>query len=180
MTASPPRYVPDRALPAYAFLPGRSPHPINHPDGHSYGHEPRDVVPLSPTRWRDNIEYLWGVDLYNTGYHWEAHEAWEGVWRLAARGSVEHSFLQGLIQCAAALVKDRTDHVAGIKSLSTSALRLLDSVRERAGSPSFGLDLAAFTDDFGAYAKARVKPRIFRLLGNPQWPLITLGDAPSG
>ena len=51
----PPRPVPDRPFPAYAYIPGRTPHPTRDPDGHSYGavlasSEPPD--PPNPVDWR--------------------------------------------------------------------------------------------------------------------------------
>ena len=37
---APPRLVPDRPLPPYAYLPGRYPHPVRDPLGHSFGCKP--------------------------------------------------------------------------------------------------------------------------------------------
>ena len=44
-----------------------------------------------------------GAELFAAGEWWEAHEAWEGVWRSVA-GDERH-FVQGLILLAAALHK---------------------------------------------------------------------------
>lgn len=44
----PPRLVPDRELPAYAYVPGESPHPKRDRDGHSFGSEP-DTPEPDPT-----------------------------------------------------------------------------------------------------------------------------------
>lgn len=55
----------------------------------------------------DQHGLVWGMDLFNQGYFWEAHEAWEDSWRVATRGSPEHNLLQGLILLAAAGVKLR-------------------------------------------------------------------------
>ena len=41
-----------------------------------------------------------GVELFNAHHFWHAHEAWEEIW-LASSGE-EKTFLQGLIQLAAA------------------------------------------------------------------------------
>lgn len=41
-----------------------------------------------------------GVNLFNEGYHWEAHEAWEDVWR-DQEGDAK-TFVQGFVQMAAA------------------------------------------------------------------------------
>ncbi len=93
------RLLPDRSLPAYAYLPGRFPHPIRDPRGHSHG--------SAGTESADPDAFLWGMDLFDQGFYWEAHEAWEALWRAAQRGSAEHSLLQGLILLAAAGVKLR-------------------------------------------------------------------------
>jgi len=41
-----------------------------------------------------------GVDLFNAGRYWEAHEAWEREWTPDRKGS-DSSFYKGLIQVAA-------------------------------------------------------------------------------
>jgi predicted metal-dependent hydrolase len=41
-----------------------------------------------------------GVDLFNQGRYWDAHEAWERVWT-ADRGGPDAGFYKGLIQVAA-------------------------------------------------------------------------------
>jgi predicted metal-dependent hydrolase len=45
-----------------------------------------------------------GVELYAEGRYWDAHEAWEGPWRAEA-DPYRRTFLQGLIQAAAAMHK---------------------------------------------------------------------------
>jgi len=104
MSTSRPRLLPDRPFPAYAYLPGRQPHPVRDLDGHSYGLEPATVAPEAAL---GSEAFAWGVDLFNYGYYWEAHEAWEGLWQ-AARASPRHRLLfKGLILLAAAGVKLR-------------------------------------------------------------------------
>ena len=47
----PPRWLPQKSLPPYAYLPGKNPHPVRDPAGHSYHVEPIPVaaeVSLSP------------------------------------------------------------------------------------------------------------------------------------
>ena len=87
-------------------MPGETPHPRTHPRGHAYGTEAGyDGLPLLPDNWHCNQAYLFGVDLYNYAYWWEAHEQWEGLWRLAGSQSVCGLYLRGLIQISAALIK---------------------------------------------------------------------------
>ena len=41
-----------------------------------------------------------GIELFNSGHYWEAHEAWEGDW-VPIRKGPESGFYKGLIQVAA-------------------------------------------------------------------------------
>jgi predicted metal-dependent hydrolase len=41
-----------------------------------------------------------GIELFNSGLYWEAHEAWEGDW-VPIRKGPESGFYKGLIQVAA-------------------------------------------------------------------------------
>ena len=91
-----PRYC-DRPLPPYSYVPGHRPHPVSHPDGHQYGAERPQPQRLAPPDWRDSSDFRHGVDLFNHGFYWEAHEAWEGLWLAAGRRGVVGDFLKGLI-----------------------------------------------------------------------------------
>ena len=74
------------SLPSYTYVPGSStPHPIRHPQGHSYGRKNRTVKPLSAENWQENRSFLLAIDLFNHGYYWEAHEGWESLWHAAGR-----------------------------------------------------------------------------------------------
>ena len=44
-----------------------------------------------------------GIDLFNRGEYFDAHEAWEGVW-FRAQDAREKLFYQGLIMAAGAFV----------------------------------------------------------------------------
>ena len=107
-----------KAFPAYRFIPGKAPHPTRDPQGHSYGIEELELESFDPQRWSDCEPYLYGVDLFNHRYWWEAHEAWEQVWKCAGRHTRTGLFLQGLIQISVALLKTE-------QSLNNAAARLL-------------------------------------------------------
>jgi hypothetical protein len=94
---SPRRLIPDRPFPAYAYLPGRTPHPTRDPEGHSYGARPDTPELPDPEDWRACGDYLYGIDLFNHGFYWEAHEAWEGLWVACGRRGPTATFLQALI-----------------------------------------------------------------------------------
>src|SRR3981081_2703360 len=102
MNQHPARLAAQRPLPPYAFVPGRSPHPVSDPAGHSYGQPPEKPPPLDPARWSESPTYLYGFDLFNYGYYWEAHETWESLWHAAGRRGPVATLLKGLIKLAAA------------------------------------------------------------------------------
>ena len=70
-----------------------------------------------------------GIDLYNHGFFWEAHEAWETVWMEWPRESDTALFARGCIQSAAALLKVRLCTWGGVRKLSARSLHTLDLVR---------------------------------------------------
>jgi len=153
METEPPRYLPSRELPPYAFLPGRDPHPTRDPRGHSYSTEPEPRVPYLPAeRWSENPEYLFGADLYNLGFLWEAHEAWETFWHVAKRDPLQASFLQGLIQCAAACLKVPMEQPGGLAKLAEQGTARLDAVAREAGPVYMGLDVPDFVERMRAFA----------------------------
>jgi len=92
------------AFPPYRYQPGKHPHPVRDPLGHSHGlvAEPEE---LDAEEWAGCASYLRAIDLFNHRYYWEAHEELEGLWKAAGRRSETGIFLQGLIQLAASLLK---------------------------------------------------------------------------
>ena len=62
--------------------------------------------------------YFDGIELFNGGEFFEAHEAWEDAWHMAY--GLKHSFYQGLIQCAVALEHYRRSNPRGVLSLYNS------------------------------------------------------------
>lgn len=110
------RLCPDRPLPPYSYVPGRFPHPIRDPSGHSYKapgiqqetHRPSLTAPVSlASDWKPASDYLFGIDLFNHGFYWEAHETWEQLWLEFGRSGRDANFIKGLIKLAAAGVKAR-------------------------------------------------------------------------
>ena len=160
------RYAPQRAFPAYAFLPGRDPHPTGDPRGHSFStsaHAPASY--FERAKWRDNVDYLYGVDLYNHGFLWEAHEAWEGLWHSAKHDALQAEFLQGLIQCAAAALKVSMAQPRGVEKLAAFGLARLERVAREAGPEFMGLEVLEFAREFREFAEsapssAEARPRI--------------------
>lgn len=142
MTATPDRLAPTMPLPPYSFVPGHDhPHPVTDPAGHLHGRKspapmPPEVlatIPGEPAARRQvlaaslatNPHWLHAIDLFNGGYYWEAHEAWEGFWHALGRTTPEARFVQGLIRLAAACVKIREGRPAGVGRHALRAKELL-------------------------------------------------------
>jgi hypothetical protein len=85
--------------------------------------------------------FLEGIDQFNRGEHFAAHETWEEIWRSTT--PEPRDLFQGLIQVAAAL------HLHGVLGRPRGALRTLVKGRRRLTPflpASHGLDLAALLD----------------------------------
>lgn len=140
------RYCPDQPFPSYRHLPGVTPHPLRDPLGHSFGLEEESLdIHLSPEMWRQNKTYLYGVDLFNFAYWWEAHEAWEGLWHQAE--DTYRLFLQGLIQISASLIKYHMRMLRPLRTLSTAGRDKLKQVSVECRvkvNDYMGIDLTAF------------------------------------
>lgn len=108
------------------------PHPIREPDGHSFGETgdaPIDVEDLESVI----AAHHWAMDLFNSGYYWEAHEAWEAIWHAFGRGGAEADFVKGLIKLAAAGVKAREGNATGVQRHARRAGELFRLVAEDIG-----------------------------------------------
>jgi molybdopterin-guanine dinucleotide biosynthesis protein A len=118
--------VQDRPLPPYTHIPGVTPHPISDPAGHMHGHVEHVASITGPLTAAE--PYLWGRRLFQAGYYWEAHEAWEGLWHALGRSGPRANLVKGLIKLAAAGVKLREHnrdglqrHLARAEELTTQA-----------------------------------------------------------
>jgi uncharacterized protein len=158
----PPRLVPDRPFPPYAYIPGRTPHPTRDPDGHSYGATHGGSEPPVPQDWHACRDYLYGMDLFNHGFYWEAHEAWEGLWVACGRQGPTATFLQALINLAAAGFKARWGNARGMQANAGTALRLFTAAARQIGpgGPRYmGLDLPALAEQAAALARSQTDAR---------------------
>ncbi|MGB1661241.1 MAG: DUF309 domain-containing protein [Planctomycetota bacterium] len=118
-----PRYQPNAPLPGVPYWPG-----VNQKDSDFH------ILPRqSPGPWNKDHSYLHGVDLFNHGCYWEAHEAWEDLWLPLENEDPLRIFTQGLIQASAALLKIRLQQPRPANSIwgrGKSRLVLIDSQQE--------------------------------------------------
>jgi len=148
-------------LPKFRYIPGQGPHPSHLAKG-SHLPELPPPVPLSVESWQDSVHYRYALDLFNYGYWWEAHEVLEILWVLAKRETPMGTFLQGLIQISAALLKES-------QSLHEAALHLAAK-----GFPKFrtksgvflGLEVEPFLGEVEAFLSGqRPAPPLILLVG---------------
>lgn len=98
------------------------------------------LPPFDPHEWRACDEYLYGIDLFNHGYWWEAHEALEAVWVAAGRRTDTGRFIKGLIQIAAAHLKWLLGSREAARRKATAGLEKMSG----AGGIFLGIDVTAF------------------------------------
>lgn len=100
------------------------------PGGHSFTQKALPAVPsLLRETWSTHAQYLFGIDLFNRGYWWEAHDAWEAVWHASkSSDQIAGLFLQGLIQYAASVLKIYQGTRKGAAELAAAALQKLDAI----------------------------------------------------
>lgn len=158
-----------RPLPPYSYVPGHEhPHPVTDSRGHLYGQthtapippETLAKLPLEPAsrrralaaRFATTPQWLYALDLFNEGFYWESHEAWEAFWHALGRTSPEAQFVQGLIHLAAACVKVREGRPAGVHRHTKRARTLLGDLGDSADSADSADLLAAGVGDAGMQA----------------------------
>ena len=114
-----PRYQPNAPVPAAPYWPG-----VNQKDPHFH------ILPRqSSSDWSSDPGYLHGIDLFNHGCYWEAHEAWEDLWLPLAPEDPLRVFTQGLIQASAALLKIRLNQPRPARSIWSRGRGRLLSIR---------------------------------------------------
>jgi predicted metal-dependent hydrolase len=101
-----------------------------------------------------------GAALFDSGAFFEAHEAWEKLWR-AETDETQRRLLHGLIQVAAAFHKLFAIESAGSASrLLAKGMEKLDACPTNVGD----MDVAAFRDGVRACAEALAAGRFDRAL----------------
>ena len=168
-----PRSCPERTLPARAYLPGFSP-PGARPeetrcDSSWNGH--------ASTLGAD-VGFRWGLDLFNGGFYWEAHETWEALWMQAKPDTACRFYLQGLIQFAAAMLKTRRGQWRSFDSLYARASEKFSVATNREGYEEIAWLVAPVRAVFENYRQCREVPKIVVSVSAPL-ALPPDGDSPA-
>lgn len=141
-------------FPDYAFVPGHNAHPTADPSGHSARQVPPSSQRLTQNNWFDVNDYLFGCDLYNHGFWWEAHEAWERVWLARQPGDDTDCYLRALIQAANGLLKLRMQRAKAADRLSNAVGDLLAEA-DLTYTHYMGLNIAPWFANYKNYVRKR-------------------------
>ena len=153
-----------RPLPPYRHRPGTTPHPRRDPSGHSYGTPEAPQPPWRPEEWRALERWLHGVELFNGGFWWEAHEALEALWIAGGRTTRHARFVRGVILVAAALLNRELSKSGGGKRQAALGIRHLESVLP--GDPVYmGLEVRPFTAAVASCFEGNGDPPTIAILG---------------
>jgi hypothetical protein len=135
-------------LPSTPYLPGSG----TEPDRSAL--EP--LKALCPARvtdenWTGNIAYLAGLELYQAGYFWEAHEVLEPFWMSCAPNSRERHLVAGLIQLANTCLKLRMCRPRAASRLSEMVIDHLAEASSGGGPILMGLDCKGLLEETRAW-----------------------------
>lgn len=139
-----------RPLPEQVYAPGLSMRPETAPP----------LAPWKPSAWRELADWLYGIDLYNHGYFWESHEAWEALWQSTPKTQEPGLLLRGLIQAAACLLKLREGNARGVKLLGPRSLETLAKLESH---KLMGLEIFSWREELRIFLdepELRSYPRI--------------------
>jgi predicted metal-dependent hydrolase len=132
----------DAPLPAYTYVPGG---PWPHPNRavreywNTDASSRRERLRANESSWRAVFQR--GVELFNAGYYWEAHEVWEELWHVEERRGATGEALKGLIKLAAAGVKAREGRENGVRTHCRRAAESFASAASQGGAGRLGLNL---------------------------------------
>ncbi len=86
-----------------------------------------------------------GIDNFNTGRFWHAHEDWEELWKSLKPNASQELIdgVQGMIQIAAMLLNHQRQKVRGVTNLWIKASAKLEPVKDGL----FGIDIASLYAD---------------------------------
>lgn len=92
--------------------------------------------------------------MFNAGYYWEAHEAWESLWHAEGRRGATAEVLKGLIKLAAAGVKVREGRPNGVRTHAARAAASFSKALNDGGRFQLGLDLKEWIERAGRIAES--------------------------
>jgi Domain of unknown function (DUF309) len=128
----------DFPLPSWKHRPGqRQKSQKDFSDSYHADHSPLGrVKALVPQNYALEVPvrdpcFLYGLDLHDSGYFWEAHEIWEAVWMASPQNGCDRIALRALIQITNGCLKHMLGQAKARNRLVTEALGLLEELTAR-------------------------------------------------
>jgi uncharacterized protein len=158
------RYLPQRALPPYVFVPGENPHPKKS-GGHMEGESDPEVLPLDRMRPQESPALRYSLDLFNHGYFWESHVFFEALWNAHHREGTMADFLKAMIKLGAAGVKFKTGQKQSAIGHLERGKELLLAIMKKEGEVFLGFNLKEVIHQIEKQSLAEV----FAMEIHPAW-----------
>ncbi|PIE89864.1 MAG: hypothetical protein CR997_09125 [Acidobacteria bacterium] len=116
---------------------------------------------VSAKNWRHNRTYLYGLDLFNEGFYWEAHEAWGELFRSAfGLDAYQRFFFQALVQLAAAMVHVRNKKKSAAFFTYEKGRRKIAAISAAFGDQYLGLHLKHAVAAMDAFFVNQCQPQL--------------------
>lgn len=134
------RYYPSLPLPESPYVPGQTPQKKRKEfQGWKL---PETAAFTEEARWRENAFYLFGLDCFNAGHYWEAHEVWSEPLR-ASRGldDRQYSFFKALIQVSAVMLHLKCEKPVPAGVTAKNAAGILEEIIHEHGPAYLGMEL---------------------------------------
>jgi len=109
-------------------------------------HLPPPETAVGDLNFQNHLQYQLGIRLHESGYYWEAHEAWESLWQIQDRNDSNREFLKALIQITAACLKRKCDGFSPALRLMNSAESILKKLFP-SNQIRFGISLKHVLDE---------------------------------
>jgi hypothetical protein len=139
------------SFPPYHYIPGLQPHPKGATSKGAPAHAPLKLSgkDFLAEGWKACTPFVFGVDLYNHGFWWEAHEEWESVWK-AFDAHIARPLVQVLILTAAIHLQVFVGKQAGVETLSKNWHKLWNLITSDT-QHAFGVDLRKLRETCSLY-----------------------------
>jgi hypothetical protein len=129
----------DAPLPKSAYIPGQTGRPTEAELRALLGDDHFGI--FSPATGACDPRHRVAIDLFNAGFYWEAHEAWERVWVSCGRRGAVADVVKGLVKLAAAGVKNAQGNPIGSTRHARRAAELIAQTRGTLGPVMAGVEL---------------------------------------
>lgn len=158
------RLIPSWPFPAYAFVPGKNPHPKKS-GGHMEGERDPMTIPIDSEAPEKSDILKFAVDLFNYEYYWESHVYFESLWNAHNRCGAIADFSKGMIKLTAAQLKN----CLGQRDLAIQHLlrarELFELIEKHEGSDLLGFSLPSILEQI----EGAIHEENFKFFIYPKW-----------